>query len=61
MVYTLTDDRDFNVKNADILFPGRIKQLRGAMNLFGLKNGFVKVIQLVSCQESVIRARGKSG
>jgi hypothetical protein len=61
MVYTLTDDRDFTVKNADILFPGRIKQLRGAMNLFGLKNGFVKVIQLLSCQESVIRARGKSG
>ena len=61
MVYTLTDDRDFTVKNADILFPGRIKQLIGAMNLFGLKNGFVKVIQLVSCQESVIRARGKSG
>jgi tRNA(His) 5'-end guanylyltransferase len=61
MVYTLTDDRDFTVKNADILFPGRIKQLRGVMSLFGLKNGFVKVIQLVSCQESVIRARGKSG
>lgn len=61
MVYTQTDDRDFTVKDVDILFPGRIKRLRGVMSLFGLKNGFVKVIQLVSYQESVIRAKGKSG
>lgn len=61
MVYTQTDDRDFIVKNADILFRERIKRLRGIMNLFGLKNGFVKVIQLVSYQESAIRAKGKSG
>jgi hypothetical protein len=61
MVYTQTDDRDFTVKNADILFPGRINQLRGVMSLFGLKNGFVKAIQSVSCQESVIRAKEKSG
>jgi len=61
MVYTQTDDRDFTVKNADILFPGRIKRLSGVMSLFGLKNGFVKVIQLVSSQESAIRAKGKSG
>lgn len=61
MVYTQTDDRDFTVKNVDILFPGKIKRLRGVMSLFGLKNGFVKVIQLVSYQESAIRAKGKSG
>ena len=61
MVYSQTDDRDFTVKNADILFPGRIKRLSGVMSLFGLKNGFVKVIQLVTYQESVIRAKGKSG
>ena len=61
MVYTQTDGRDFTVKNADILFPGRIKRLRGVMSLFGLKNGFVKVIQLVSYQESAIRAKGRSG
>lgn len=61
MVYTLTDDRDFTVKNADILFPGRIKQLRGVMSLFGLKSGFAKVIQLVSYQESAIRVKGRSG
>ena len=61
MVYTQTDDRDFTVRNADILFPGRIKQSSGVMNLFGLKNGYVKVIQLVSCQESAIRVKGKSG
>jgi hypothetical protein len=60
MVYTQTDDRDFTVRNADILFPGRIKQSRGVMSLFGLKNGYVKVIQLVSCQESAIRVKGKS-
>ena len=59
MVYTQTDDRDFTVKNVDILFPGRIKRLRGVMSLFGLKNGFVKVIQLVSYQESAIRAKGR--
>jgi len=61
MVYTQTDDRDFTVKDVDILFPERIKRLRGVMSLFGLKNGFVKVIQLVSYQKSVIRAKGKSG
>jgi hypothetical protein len=61
MVYTQTDDRDFTVRNADILFPGRIKRLRGVMSLFGLKNGYAKVIQLVSCQESAIRVKGKSG
>jgi len=47
MVYMQTDGRDFIVRSADILFPGEIKQLRGAMNLFGLKNGFVKVIPLI--------------
>jgi hypothetical protein len=61
MVYTQTADRDFTVRNADILFPGRIKRLRGVMSLFGLKNGYVKVIQLVSCQESATRVKGKSG
>ena len=61
MVYTQTDDRDFTVKNVDILFPGKIKRLRGVMSLFGLKNGFVKVIQSVSYQELAIRAKGRSG
>jgi hypothetical protein len=61
MVYTQTDGRDFTVKNADILFPGRIKRLRGVMNLFGLKNGFVKVIQSASYQKSAIRVKGRSG
>jgi hypothetical protein len=61
MVYTQTDDRDFTVKNVDILFPERIRRLRGVMSLFGLKNGFVKVIQLVSYQELAIRAKGRSG
>lgn len=61
MVYTQTDDRDFTVKNADILFVERIRRLRGVMNLFGLKNGFVKVIQSVSYQELAIRVKGRSG
>ncbi len=61
MVYTQTDDRDFTAKNADILFLERIKLLRGVMSLFGLKNGFVKVIQSVSYQELAIRAKGRSG
>jgi hypothetical protein len=61
MVYTQTDDRDFTVKNVDILFPERIRRLRGVMSLFGLKNGFAKVIQLTSCQELAIRAKGRSG
>ena len=55
------DVREFTVRNADILFPYIIKQLRGVMNLFGLKNGFVKVIQSVSYQELAIRAKGRSG
>ena len=59
MVYIQTDDRDFTVRNADILFPYRIKELRGVMNLFGLKNGFVKVTQLVSYQGSAKRAKEK--
>jgi len=53
------DVREFTVRNADILFPYIIKQLRGVMNLFGLKNGFVKVTQLVSYQESAIKAKEK--
>jgi hypothetical protein len=61
MVYTQTDDRDFTVKKVDILFPERIRRLRGVMSLFGLKNGFVKVIQSVSYQELAIRAKGRSG
>jgi len=61
MVYTQTDDRDFTVKNVDILFAERIRRLSGVMSLFGLKNGFVKVIQLISCQELAIRAKGRSG
>ena len=61
MVYTQTDDRDFTVKNVDILFAERIRRLRGVMSLFGLKNGFVKVIQLVSYPELAIRAKGRSG
>jgi hypothetical protein len=61
MVYTQTDDRDFTVKDVGILFPERIRRLRGVMSLFGLKNGFVKVIQLASYQELAIRAKGRSG
>jgi hypothetical protein len=53
------DVRDFTVRNADILFPYIIRQLRGVMNLFGLKNGFVKVTQLVSYQGLAIRAKEK--
>ena len=56
MVYMQMDARDFTVRNADILFPDIIKQLRGVMNLFGLKNGFVKVTQLVSYQGLAVRA-----
>jgi hypothetical protein len=57
MVYIQTDDRDFTVRNAGILFPYTIKELSGVMNLFGLKNGFAKVTPLVSYQGSAKRAR----
>jgi len=59
MVNMQMDVRDFTVKNADILFPYTIKELRGVMNIFGLKNGFVKVTQLISCQGLVRRAKEK--
>jgi hypothetical protein len=59
MVNMQTDVRDFTVKNADILFPYTIKELKGVMNIFGLKNGFVKVTPLISCQGLVRRAREK--
>lgn len=61
MVNTQTDDRDFTARNADILFQEAIKRLRGVMSLSGLKNGYVKVIQLVNCQGLAIRVKGKSG
>lgn len=61
MVYTQTDDSDFTARNADILFPEIIKRLRGVMSLFGLKNGYAKVIQLVNCQGLAIRVKEKSG
>ena len=61
MVYTPTDDRDFTVKNVDALFQGRTTPLSGATNMFGSRNGYVKVIQLISYQESAIRAKGNSG
>lgn len=59
MVYMQTDDRDFTVRSAVILFRYIIKELRGAMNFFGLKNGSAKVTQLVSYQELVKRAKGE--
>jgi hypothetical protein len=54
-----TDGNDFTVRNAGILFRYIIKELKGAMNLFGLKNGFAKVTQLVSYQGSAKRAKEK--
>jgi hypothetical protein len=59
MVNIQTDDRDFTVRNADTLFQETIKQSNEVMSLFGLKNGFVKVIQLVSYPELAIRAKGQ--
>ena len=61
MVYTQTGGRDFIVKNVNILFPERIKRSREVTSLFGLKNGFVKVIRLVSYQELAVRVKGLSG
>ena len=61
MVNTQTGDRDFTVRNADTLFQEIIKRLNEVMSLVGLKNGFVKVIQLVSYPELAIRAKGQSG
>lgn len=60
MGYTLTADRDFIARDVGILFPGRIKRSREVMNLFGLKNGYVKGIQLISYHELSIRAKGSS-
>ena len=54
-----TDDRDFTARSAVILFRYIIKELRRAMNLFGLKNGFVKVTPLASYQELAKKAKGK--
>jgi len=59
MVYMQTDGRDFTVRNAAILFPYITRQLRGTMNLFGLKSGFVKVTQLISYQGSAKRVKEK--
>lgn len=59
MVYMQTDGRDFTVRNADILFLYITRQLRGTMNLFGLKSGFVKVTQLISYQGLVKRVKEK--